>query len=148
VDDLWPVLALAAVAVLVGLLLAWLVRHRHDFGTPADRATYQTLHTASLASPPLRGGLNHTGAERSIRFLRALLGTPAVALTDLSSVLSWNGAGEHHGGDALRLARPVIAEGHTLAHGPKEVRCDVGDCPLRHCIVAPLTVEDRVVGTL
>jgi two-component system, LytTR family, sensor kinase len=148
VDDVWPVVALVAVAVGVGLLLVWLVRHRHDFGTPADRATFQTLHTASLASPPLRGGLSEAGAERSIRFLRALLGTPALTLTDLSSVLSWNGAGEHHAVDALRLAEPVIAEGHTLAHGPKQVRCEEGDCPLRHCIVAPLTVEDRVVGTL
>ncbi|HEX2175580.1 MAG TPA: histidine kinase [Nocardioidaceae bacterium] len=147
-DDIWPVLALLAVAVGVGALLTWLVRHRHDFGTPADRATFKTLHTASLASPPLRGGLSEAGAERSVRFLRALLGTPALALTDLSTVLSWDGAGDHHRADALHLAEPVIAEGHTLAHGPKQVRCTTGDCPLRHCIVAPLTVEDRVVGTL
>ncbi|MDQ4084467.1 MAG: histidine kinase [Actinomycetota bacterium] len=145
---MWPLLALLAVGLVVAVLLAWLVRHRHDFGTPADRATYQTLHTASLASPPLRGGLNQTGAERSTRYLRALLGTPALALTDLSSVLSWDGAAEHHSTDALRLAQPVIAEGHTLAHGPKQLRCGTGECPLRHCIVAPLTVDDRVVGTL
>jgi two-component system, LytTR family, sensor kinase len=148
VDELWPVIALVAVAVGVGILLVWLVRHRHDFGTSADRATYQTLHTASLAAPPLRAGLNPVAAERSSRFLRALLGAPALALTDLSVVLSWDGEGEHHAADALQLAKPVIAEGHTLAHGPKQVRCDKGECPLRHCVVAPLTVEDRVVGTL
>ena len=147
-DDIGPVLALVAVAVGVGLLLAWLVRHRHDFGTPADRATFQTLHTASLASPPLRGGLNEHGAERSIRFLRALLGAPAVALTDLSTVLSWDGVAEHHRDGALRLAEPVIEDGRTLAHGPKQLRCGTGDCPLRHCVVAPLTVDERVVGTL
>jgi len=148
VDELWPVLALVAVAGVVGILLVWLVRHRHSFGTPADRATYQTLHTASLAAPPLRAGLNPSAAEKSNRYLRALLGTPAVALTDLSVVLSWDGEGEHHAADALKLAAPVIAEGRTLAHGPKQVRCDKIECPLRHCVVAPLTVEDRVVGTL
>jgi two-component system LytT family sensor kinase len=147
-DQIWPVLALLAVAAGVGVLLAWLVRHRHDFGTAADRTTYRTLHTATLATPPLREGLDEQSAARASRYLRALLGTPALAMTDRSTVLSWDGAGEHHRDDALRLAEPVVAEGHTLAHGPKQVRCSTGDCPLRHCIVAPLTVEDRVVGTL
>jgi two-component system, LytTR family, sensor kinase len=148
VDDIWPVLALLAVACAVGLLLAWLVRRRHDFGTPADREAFRTLHTASLATPPLRGGLTSTGAEKSVRYLRALLGAPAVALTDLSTVLSWDGTGEHHRADALHLAEPVIADGRTQAHGPHQVRCATGECPLRNCVVAPLTVEDRVVGTL
>jgi two-component system, LytTR family, sensor kinase len=148
VDDIWPVLALVALGIGVAVLLGWLVRHRHDFGTPADRATFRTLHTASLAAPPLRGGLGEPGTARSSRYLRALLGTPALAVTDLSTVLAWDGTAEHHRAQAPELAGPVIAEGRTLAHGPKQVRCDDGDCPLRHCIVAPLTVEDRVVGTL
>jgi two-component system, LytTR family, sensor kinase len=148
VDDIWPVLALLAVVCGVGLLLAWLVRRRHHFGSPADREAFRTLHTASLATPPLRGGLTPAGAEKSVRYLRALLGAPAVALTDLSTVLSWDGAAEHHRADALHLAEPVIADGRTLAHGPDQLRCTTGDCPLRSCVVAPLTVEDRVVGTL
>ncbi|MFE7509855.1 sensor histidine kinase, partial [Streptomyces sp. NPDC057540] len=28
-----------------------------DLGTPVERATFHTLHTASLAAPPLRAGL-------------------------------------------------------------------------------------------
>ncbi|MDP9443548.1 MAG: histidine kinase [Actinomycetota bacterium] len=129
-------------------MLTWAVRHRRDLGTPADRATFRTLHTASLASPPLRNGLTTASAEKAIRYLRALLGARALALTDLTGVLAWDGTGEHHRQDAMALAAPVAAGGTTLAHGPRAVTCNRGDCPLRHCVVAPLTIEDRVVGTV
>ena len=38
---------------------------RAHLGTEADRATFRTLHTASLASPALREGLTEASAERS-----------------------------------------------------------------------------------
>ena len=65
------------------------VFRRGRLGTESDRATFRTLHTASLASPALREGLTVDSAERSIRHLRALLGTPAAALTDTSTLLAW-----------------------------------------------------------
>ncbi len=147
-DGLGAVLSVLAIVLLVGGLLTWAVRHRRDLGTPADRATFRTLHTASLASPPLRNGLTTASAEKAIRYLRALLGARALALTDLTGVLAWDGTGEHHRQDAMALAAPVAAGGTTLAHGPRAVTCNRGDCPLRHCVVAPLTIEDRVVGTV
>ena len=52
-----------------------LLRRGH-LGTEADRATFRTLHTALLASPPLRQGLNRASAERSLKYLRTLLGRP------------------------------------------------------------------------
>src|SRR3546814_20891149 len=61
---------------------------RTHLGTEADRATFRTLHTASLASPALREGLTTASAERSVRHLRALLGAPALAVTDTVSLLS------------------------------------------------------------
>ncbi|MGH3326990.1 MAG: sensor histidine kinase, partial [Streptomycetales bacterium] len=69
--------ALAVVLVLAAAaLVLWRVqRDRRDFGTPADRATFATLHTASLASPPLRAGLTAAGAQKAVRHLHALLGT-------------------------------------------------------------------------
>jgi len=54
------VAALSAVAALA----AWAgfrLRQRRAFATPAERVTFETLHTASLAAPPLRMGL--TGAS-------------------------------------------------------------------------------------
>lgn len=73
------VLSVLGVSALVVFLA---VRRLRDLGTPADRATFATLHTASLAAPSLREGLTSSGAQRSVRHLRALLGTAAVSLTD------------------------------------------------------------------
>ena len=38
---------------------------RTHLGSDADRATFRTLHTASLAAPALRAGLTRDSAERS-----------------------------------------------------------------------------------
>lgn len=42
-------------------------------GTPVEHATFETLHTASLAAPPLRAGLTEETARKSARRLRTLL---------------------------------------------------------------------------
>ncbi len=132
-------------SVLSPGLLVWGLLRRRDLGTPADRATFRTLHTASLASPPLRNGLTEASAEKAIRYLRTLLGAPATALTGGDRLLAWDGLGSHHGTRAGALAEPALADGGT---GVSTVDCDELDCPLRQAIVAPLTVEERVVGTL
>lgn len=66
----------------------WPRFRRSHLGTESDRATFRTLHTASLAGPPLREGLTSLSAERSIKHLHALLGAPAVALTGTDSLLA------------------------------------------------------------
>lgn len=60
-------------------------------GTPVEHATFETLHTASLAAPPLRAGLTEETARRSARRLRTLLGTDALCLTDHERLLVWDG---------------------------------------------------------
>ena len=117
-------------------------------GTEADRATFRTLHTASLAGPPLRSGLTEASAAKSIRFLRELLGTPAVALTDTERLLSWDGRFQHHAKQAVGLAAPVVADGGTSVGDHGDIACGDPTCLLRRVIVSPLTVDQRVVGTL
>jgi two-component system LytT family sensor kinase len=117
-------------------------------GSEADRATFRTLHTASLATPALRAGLDHSSAERSVKHLRPLLGAPAVALTDTSQLLAWDGRFTHHAAQCAKLAAPVVADGGTAVHDRRDVPCGDASCMVRHAIVSPLTVEERVVGTL
>ncbi len=124
----------------------WLGR-RH-LGTESDRTTFRTLHAASLATPALRAGLTTASAERSVRHLRSLLAAPAVALTDDTDLLAWDGRFSHHGPQTGPLARQVVADGAATVRGRSDIPCDHPGCGLRQVVVTPLTVEERVVGTL
>ena len=86
-----------------GLRSRWYSR---QLGSDADLATFRTLHTASLASPALREGLNPASVERSLRHLRNLLGTPAVAIADTHHLLGYDGLSTHHADQAHVLAAP------------------------------------------
>ncbi|MEU5099272.1 histidine kinase [Streptomyces sp. NPDC020996] len=120
-------------------------RNLGELGTPVEHATFETLHTASLAAPPLRAGLTEETARRSARRLRSLLGTDALCLTDEKEVLVWDGVGAHHRSEVMeRLAGPLeTGRGEAFP-----LTCDAPDCPVRWAVVAPLTVDDRVHGTL
>jgi two-component system, LytTR family, sensor kinase len=145
---------LAGLCVAVLPLLAagfWLGRRTArpaslaGLGTPVEHATFETLHTASLATPPLRAGLTEETAGRSARKLRSLLGTDALCLTDREQVLVWDGAGAHHRTEIMeRLAGPLDSgRGEAFP-----LSCDTPDCAVRWAVVAPLTVDDRVHGAL
>ncbi|MDN5855197.1 MAG: sensor histidine kinase, partial [Actinomycetia bacterium] len=98
------VIGSAIVAIVAAALaIRWVVRSRRGLGSPTDRATYETLHLASLASPALRSGLDRSSAERALRYLCKLLGTPAAALTDTEEVLAWAGVAPELAGNAAAL---------------------------------------------
>ncbi|MFJ8885796.1 sensor histidine kinase [Streptomyces sp. NPDC102402] len=144
---------IAAIAVLAlllfgtGFLLGRTARpvRTSDVGTPVEHATFATLHTASLAAPPLRAGLTEESARRSVRGLRSLLGTDALCLTDRDRVLVWDGEGDHHGRDVMDQVRGVLDRGRDTAFHSD---CGDLDCPLRWAVAVPLTVDHRVLGTL
>ncbi len=123
-------------------------RRRTQLGTEAERATFHALHTASLAAPPLRDGLTTSSAERSVKHLRALLGTPAVALTDTTTLLAWDGIGSHHGHQVGHLLGQVLEHGRTRVVTGIDLPCDVPACAVREALVNPLEVEGAIVGTL
>src|SRR6187200_494582 len=102
----------------------WRPWRRTHLGSEADRATFRTLHNASLASPALREGLTAHSAERSSRHLRALLGSPAVALTDTTGVLHWDGLGGHHRDQVADRLAPVIDSGRTRVVPRGDLPCE------------------------
>ncbi|WAX56952.1 histidine kinase [Jatrophihabitans cynanchi] len=144
-----PLPVLAAAAVVAGVAgIAYLVYRRRDLGTSADRATFDTLHTASLASLGLREGLTRPGSERAVKHLRALLGTTAVALTDSSRVLAVDGGSHHHADAAVTHARHALRDARTVIVAAREVSCGAPDCPARVAVAAPLVDRGTVVGAL
>lgn len=144
--------AVGAVLLAAGLVLGRLTARRGHrsvgpgLGTPVERATFHTLHTASLAAPPLRAGLTEETAGRAAGRLRSLLGTEALCLTDRTAVLAWDGPGEgHHRDRVAELVAETLASGRSRsAHSG----CGDDSCPLRWAVVAPLTGEDGVLGAL
>ena len=140
---------LGAALLVVVLVLIGYQRYRHrDLGSTADRATFDTLHTASLVAPSLRHGLTQQGAERSVKHLRVLLGTAAVALTDRAQVLAVDGDAAHHAHRALDDVRAVLDTGSTQVLSARDVACDVQECPVRVAVASPIVDGDAVVGSL
>ncbi|WP_415953263.1 sensor histidine kinase [Streptomyces sp. KLOTTS4A1] len=145
-------LFVAGVVVLAaGFLLGRFTSGRRDeadldLGTPVERATFHTLHTASLAAPPLRAGLTEDTARKAVKRLRSLLGTEALCLTDREGILAWDGPGlGHHTEAVLRRVGEVIASGRSVS---VHTDCELAECPLRWTVIAPLTGEDGILGAL
>ncbi|HSV37183.1 MAG TPA: histidine kinase [Nocardioidaceae bacterium] len=116
-----------------------------QLGTEADRTTFRTLHTASLAAPALRAGLTPSSAEKSLRHLRVLLGAPSAALTDTESLLAWDGGFDHHAEQAAKLAVEATTRGATVV---EDGACGDPTCAVRTAVVCPLVAEDTILGTL
>ncbi|WP_332666959.1 sensor histidine kinase [Aeromicrobium sp.] len=125
-------LAIAAL-VAAAVFVRWrLLTRRRVLGSPADRATYETLHTASQAAPALRRGLDAESAALALPHVRTLLGQPTVAITDLHDRLAGDARDEVS--DVSGLTADALASGTTQASD--------------RAIVAPLSVEGRVVGSI
>jgi len=147
-----PALVIAIVAPIALMTLAWVFtrasRRRREFGSPVDRKTYDTLHTASLASKHLHEGLTAQGASKAAKHLRAMLGTQAIAVCDKESTLAWDGTGTHHRDQVGRHAAEVLTSGRTVVLDAKDVACGDPTCPIRTAILAPVVSEDRVMAVL
>ncbi|QDG64140.1 MULTISPECIES: sensor histidine kinase [unclassified Pseudarthrobacter] len=132
-----------AIAVVVGVGLK-VLRSFRELGTDAERATYHTLHAASQAGQHLRRGLNPAGAAKASRQLRTLLACEALAITDTSGVLAWDGGAEDIRPRLMDLAADVLASGRTavLSAGAEGTGGHLSG------VIAPVRAGTRVVGAL
>lgn len=137
------------VTILVPVLALWRVlRARRAFGTPGEQATFDVLHKANEAAPPFRAGLTRAAAGKAIRGVRSLLGTQAVALTDETGLLAWDGAADHHAAQFAALAAGVVAGGHPRVVAGGDLPCGDANCPVKAAVIVPIVVGEDVVGTL
>jgi two-component system LytT family sensor kinase len=140
-----------AIAVVVGVGLS-VLRSFRELGTDAERATYKTLHAASQAGQHLRTGLNPTGAAKASRQLRSILGCDALAITDTTGVLAWDGTGEELQPLLMGLAAGVLSGGHTaVIHAgellPAGTSANESARQLA-AVIAPIRAGTRVVGVV
>jgi two-component system LytT family sensor kinase len=149
------VIALAiAVVVVVGIKV---LRSFRELGTDAERATYNTLHAASRAGQHLRTGLNPAGAAKAGRHLRTLLGCDALAITDTSGVLAWDGSSEELKPLLMDLAADVLTGGRTTVLQPGDLRpaglpsgagLSGRSAGRLAAVIAPVRAGSRVVGVV
>jgi two-component system LytT family sensor kinase len=143
---LW--ILLVAVAVALSGAVAFWTRTSRLMGTPRQHATYETLHTASMAVSALRGGLTTASAANAAPALRRLLGTPAVAIADARSLLAYDGSDRH--GEALaRCLQEVVDSGRTRQLTAADLQCShAADCPAYAGVAVPIAVDGAVVGAI
>jgi two-component system LytT family sensor kinase len=138
--------ALAAGAIVVTVVAARALVGRNELAHPADVATHRTLHTASLAAPALRSGLNADSAATAVRRLRSLFGADALAVTDTTRTLAWDGIGETGSAAAVDHARSAMLTNRTQLLGTDDL--DGARSVLRFATATPLRADGQVVGAL
>lgn len=140
--------ALLATLVVVGVLV---VRNRRNsFADPLQKATFGTLHTVALAGPFLREGLSRNSAKAALPYLRTLLDTCALTMTDnRGETLAWDGDADQHEPDVRVLAEQAVATGRQQIASHSTISCDHPNCEVRGIFVVPLLTDGGVVfGTL
>ena len=137
----------AVIAALASAVMFW-KRGARRVGTPPQRATYEALHTASLAASALRSGLTASSAVKAAPALRQLLGTPAVAIADQAGLIAYEGS-EHHADALRRCLNEVLRSGRSQILSASDLKCSHGaDCPVQAGVAAPISVDGSVVGAL
>jgi two-component system, LytTR family, sensor kinase len=143
------VLVVLAVASLAAAIFYFVRNRRNTFATPLERATFATLHTVALAAPALREGLSAQSAGFALPYLRTLLDTCALTMTDnRGNTLAWDGDADQHEPDVRGLADQVISTGRQQVMSHSAISCERNDCVVRGIVVVPLETEGAIVGTL
>jgi two-component system LytT family sensor kinase len=138
---------LAVLAALAGAVVAVVrVRARRGIATAMQRATYDVLHTASLAAEPLRGGLTPGSAAKAARPLRILVGAVGLAIVEGEKLLAIDGRGGHHGDQLVAAAQRAVSARRSAVLTVSDLPCDRVDCVVRGAVIAPLAAAGPVGG--
>ncbi len=133
-----------------------IIRDQRDMYDRAAAAfSSRAFNIAERSLSLLSKGFNRQTADEMAKIIREETGVSDVAITDTEKVLSFVGVGsEHHLPDtpiSSPLTRLAIRENRvTFADGAQDhYRCFISEtCPLNSVLVAPLAVDDVVIGTI
>src|ERR1700712_5741756 len=122
------VLLVVLLIVAIGAAIFYFVRsRRNSYASPLERATFGTLHTVALAAPSLREGLSPSSASFALPYLRQLLDTGALTLTDnRATTLACAGAADQPEPDVRALADQVISTGRQQMLSHSSIVCERG----------------------
>ncbi|WP_309107009.1 histidine kinase [Arthrobacter sp.] len=169
-SPLYTVAAIAVIALTIAVVVGVglkVLRSFRELGSDAERATYKTLHAASRAGQHLRTGLTPSGAAKASRQLRSLLGCEALAITDTSGVLAWDGGAEELKPHLMARAADVLTGGRTAvvpagelltveaaaqagasSKGRNRVKNNDIEATELAAVIAPIKAGGRVVGAV
>ncbi|GLY04957.1 MULTISPECIES: histidine kinase [Actinoplanes] len=133
--------AVIAVLAMLGATVGavFRLRARRGIATAMQRATYDVLHTATLAAEPLKTGLTTDSAGKASRHLRTLVGAVGLAITDGERCLAYDGRGGHHADQLTAAASRAVRNGRSVVLNGSDLPCDRVDCVVGGAVVAPLT---------
>jgi two-component system sensor histidine kinase LytS len=112
-----------------------------------------SLEIANLTLPYFRTGLNELTAEKAANIIKNITEYAAVSITDNEKVLAHIGLGsDHHkaGGDIwTNITKKCLETGEIkFAVRKSQIGCENMECSLKSVIVAPLKMNDSVIGVL
>lgn len=144
-EAIW--IALGGVVVVAAVVAWFALRGGRSLGTPSQRTTYETLHTASQTAPALREGLTRDSAQRAVPHLRRLLGA-GVVLADRSGLLAVAEVDATHCALLQRALMSAVASGKAQVLTTRQLACGDSLCALQGGVVVPLRMDGQVVGAL
>ena len=145
------VIAMGVLVIVAVTIVIVTIRRsrRYRYASPLEKATFTALHTVALAAPALREGLSPNSAAFALPYLRSLLDTCALAMTDnRAKVLAWDGEADQHEPDVRSLADQVISTGRQQVLSHSSIHCNHPNCVVRGIVVVPLETEGNIIGTL
>jgi two-component system LytT family sensor kinase len=159
--DPWAVVRIIGppmiLANAIGAALFALVMHdrQRERDQVAADSSARALRAAQRTLGILARGFDPAAAPELARIIREESGAGAVAITDTTQVLAFDGLGaEHHrapGPIVSTFSRRAIESGEVVfADGVNEhYGCPITpDCPLDSVLISPLTLDGDVVGTV
>ncbi len=151
-----PILSLfLGAATSIGSILGLLLHSRWKDEPEHAKAlmSHQILSIANETLPFLRKGLKDESASKVAQIIWKISDAIAVAITDKTTVLAFRGVGESH----HEAGKPVITRATkeslqfnetSILESREDIGCPIEGCPLQAAIVVPLTMRNKVVGTL